>query len=125
MKPNGRDYQTDPVLKRLAGSDHTTLILARRVEVGDSHTEDPKSLEVPVMTSRQEKSATQMLNEISVGGVIYQGPFPGPSHTDNAPTWACNVYVNGQLLGSSYDHKNKKDAKEMAAMKAAESLGLM
>jgi dsRNA-specific ribonuclease len=76
------------------------------------------------MTSRQEKSATQMLNEI-VGQVIYQGPFPGLGHTDNAPKWACNVYVNGQLLGSSYGHKNKKDAKEMAAAEAAESLGLM
>jgi hypothetical protein len=32
MKPNGRDYTTDPVLKRLADSDHDTLILARRLQ---------------------------------------------------------------------------------------------
>ncbi len=82
------------------------------------------SSELPDMASRQEKSATQMLNEI-VGHVNYQGPFPGLDHTDHAPKWACNVYVNGQLQGSSYGQKNKKDAKEMAAVAAAERLGLM
>ena len=46
MKPNGRDYQTDPVLKRLAGSDHATLILARRVQARGSHTGDFQDLEV-------------------------------------------------------------------------------
>ena len=65
-----------------------------------------------------------VLNE-SGGQVIYQGPFPGLGHTDNEPKWACHVYVNGQLLGSSHDHKNKQDAKEMAATKAAERLGLL
>jgi dsRNA-specific ribonuclease len=65
-----------------------------------------------------------ILNETG-SQIIYDGPFAGPSHTDNAPKWACNVYVNGQLLGSSYGHKNKKDAKEMAAAEAAESLGLL
>jgi len=45
------------------------------------------------------------------GQIIYQGPFPGLSHTDHEPKWACDVYVNGYLLGRSYDHKNKEDAK--------------
>ena len=39
MKPNGRDHKTDPVLKRLADSDHATLILARRVQARGSHIE--------------------------------------------------------------------------------------
>ena len=56
MKPNGRDYKTDPVLKRLADSDHTTLILARSVEARGSHTEDLQNLGVPVMTSSKENS---------------------------------------------------------------------
>ena len=76
------------------------------------------------MASRQPKSATQVLNE-SGGQVIYQGPFPGLGHTDHEPKWACDVYVNGQLMGSSYDHQNKRDAKEMAAAVAAERLGLI
>jgi hypothetical protein len=32
MKPNGRHCKTDPVLKRLADSDHAALILARRLQ---------------------------------------------------------------------------------------------
>ena len=46
MKPNGRDYQTDPVLKRLADSDHATLILAHCLEARGSHTEGFQDLEV-------------------------------------------------------------------------------
>ena len=46
MKPNGRDYKTDPVLKRFAESDHATLILARRVEARGPHTEGFQDLEV-------------------------------------------------------------------------------
>jgi dsRNA-specific ribonuclease len=76
------------------------------------------------MASKQPKSATQLLNERG-GQVDYQGPFPGPGHTDHEPRWACDVYVNGELLGRSCDHKNKRDAKEMAAAEAAERLGLM
>jgi dsRNA-specific ribonuclease len=72
----------------------------------------------------QPKSATQLLNE-NGGQVVYKGPFEGAGHTDHEPRWACDVYVNGVLLGRSFDHKNKKDAKEMAAAAAAERLGLM
>jgi len=82
-----------------------------------------RSSELPNMASKQVKSATQLLNEIA-GQVVYQGPVRGLDHTDHAPKWACDVYVNGQLLGRSYGHKNKKDAKEMAAAVAAERLGL-
>lgn len=39
MKLNGRDYKTDPLLKRLADSDHATLILARRAQSRSPHTE--------------------------------------------------------------------------------------
>ena len=39
MEPNGRDYATDPVLKRLADSDHAVLILARRSQARGPHTE--------------------------------------------------------------------------------------
>ena len=38
MKPNGRDYTIDPVLKRLAHSDHATLTLARRLKARSPHT---------------------------------------------------------------------------------------
>ena len=65
-----------------------------------------------------------VLNECG-GHVVYKGPNPGPGHTDNEPKWTCDVYINGQLMGRSYGHKNKKDAKEMAAAEAAERLGLM
>jgi dsRNA-specific ribonuclease len=76
------------------------------------------------MASGQDKSATQLLNEIR-DEVIYEGPFRGYGHTDHEPKWACDVYVNGRLLGRSCDHKNKKEAKEMAAAEAAERLGLI
>ena|SRR5258706_3543758 len=46
MKPNGRDYKTDPVLKRLANSDHATLILARRIQARGSHTKGFQDLAV-------------------------------------------------------------------------------
>ena len=46
MKPNGRDYKTDPVLKRLVDLDHGTLILARRIQARDSHIEGFQDLEV-------------------------------------------------------------------------------
>jgi hypothetical protein len=39
MKLNGLDHTTDPVLKRLADSDHDTLILARRLQARGPHTE--------------------------------------------------------------------------------------
>ena len=77
------------------------------------------------MASKQEKSATQVLNENNVGHLFYQGPFAGADHTDHEPKWYCNVYVNGQLQGSSYGQKNKKEAKEMAAADAAVRLGLI
>lgn len=76
------------------------------------------------MASEPEKSATQLLNEF-VGHIFYQGPFAGVDHTDHEPKWACDVYVNGQLLGRSFGQKNKKVAKEMAAADAAVRLGLM
>ena len=46
MKPNGRDYKTDSVLKRLSDSDHATLILARRVQARGSHIEGFQDLDV-------------------------------------------------------------------------------
>ena len=46
MKPNGRDYKTDTVLKRLADLDHATLILARRVQTRGSHIEGCQDLDV-------------------------------------------------------------------------------
>ena len=46
MKPNGRDYKTDPVLKRLVDLDHATLILARRVQARGSHIEGFQDLDV-------------------------------------------------------------------------------
>ena len=39
MKPNGRDYTTDPVFRRLANSDHTALILAHSLQARSPHTE--------------------------------------------------------------------------------------
>jgi hypothetical protein len=46
MKPNGRDYTTDPVLKRLANSDHATLILARRLQARSPFTEGFQIIDV-------------------------------------------------------------------------------
>jgi hypothetical protein len=46
MKLNGRDYTTDPVLKRLVNSDHATLILARRLQARGPHTEGFQILDV-------------------------------------------------------------------------------
>ena len=46
MKPNGRDYKTDPILKRLADLDHATLILARRVQARGSHIEGFQDFDV-------------------------------------------------------------------------------
>ena len=46
MKPNGRDYTTDPVLKRLADSDHATLVLTRRLQARSPYTEGFQILDV-------------------------------------------------------------------------------
>jgi len=46
MKPNGRDYETDPVLKRLVGLDYANLTLARCLQARDPHTEGVQVLEV-------------------------------------------------------------------------------
>ena len=45
MKRNGRDYKTDPVLKRLVYLDHATLILARCLQRGP-HTEGFQNVDV-------------------------------------------------------------------------------
>ena len=39
MKPNGRDYATDSVLRRLSNADHTSLILAHSFQARGPHTE--------------------------------------------------------------------------------------
>jgi hypothetical protein len=46
MKPNGRDYTTNPVLKRLAKSDHTTLILACRLQARSPNTKGFQIIDV-------------------------------------------------------------------------------
>ena len=46
MKPNGRDYTNDPVLKRLADTDHAALILARRLHARSPHAEDFRIMDV-------------------------------------------------------------------------------
>ena len=46
MKPNGRDYKTDPVLKRLVYLDHATLILARCLQGRGPHTEGFQNVNV-------------------------------------------------------------------------------
>ena len=78
MKPNGRDYQTDPVVRRLAELDHATLILARRVQAQGSHIEGFQDLDVH-----------------GEGDGIDQGPISdvvvsqaGPDDTDAVPTFS-------------------------------------
>jgi len=39
MKPNGRDYETDSVLKRLVGLDHAALTCARSLQAQGPHIE--------------------------------------------------------------------------------------
>ena len=46
MKPSGRDYTTDPVLKRLDDSNHAALILACRLHARSPHAEDFQILDV-------------------------------------------------------------------------------
>ena len=46
MKANGRDYKTDPVLKRLVYLDHATLILARCLQARGPHTEGFQNVDV-------------------------------------------------------------------------------
>ena len=46
MKPNGRDYKTDPVLKRLVDLDHATLTFACRLQVRGPHTEGFQNVDV-------------------------------------------------------------------------------
>ena len=83
MKPNGRDYKTDPVLKRLAESDHSTLILARRVQARGPHTEGFQGLEV----YNEDSSSNQ--GPISEAGVSQVEPGDTEAvpalRTDSAP----------------------------------------
>ena len=46
MKPNGRDYKTDPVLKRLIDLDRATLILASCLQAQGPHTEGFQNVDV-------------------------------------------------------------------------------
>jgi len=39
MKPNGRDYETDSVLKRFVGLDHAALTFARCLQAQGPHIE--------------------------------------------------------------------------------------
>ena len=48
MKPNHRDYTTDPVLKRLVDSDHATLILAHRLQSRSPHAEGFQILDIQI-----------------------------------------------------------------------------
>ena len=80
MKPNGRDYKTDPVLKRLSDSDHATLILAHRVQGQGSHIEGFQDLDVH-----------------GEGDGIDQGPISDmvvsqaePDDTDTVPAFSTN-----------------------------------
>ena len=69
MKPNGRDYQTDPVLNRLADWDHTTLILARRVEARRPHIEGFQDLEVH---GEGDGSNQRPISDVDVDGKVDQ-----------------------------------------------------
>ena len=80
MKPNGRDYKTDPVLKRLVDLDHGTLILARHVQGQGSHIEGIQDLDVH-----------------GEGNGIDQGPISDmvvshaePDDTDTVPAFSIN-----------------------------------
>jgi len=46
MKPNGQDYETDPVFKQLVDLDHAALILARSLQARGPHTEGVQILDV-------------------------------------------------------------------------------
>ena len=56
MKPNGRDYKTDPVLKRLVDLDHATLILARCLQAQGPHTEGFQIVDVPSEALKRRSS---------------------------------------------------------------------
>jgi len=46
MKPNGRDYEADPVLKRLVDLYHATLILTPCLQARGPHTEGSQIIDV-------------------------------------------------------------------------------
>ena len=54
MKPDGCDCVTDLVLKRLADSDHDTLILARRLQARGPHTEGATTTQTAPKAIREQ-----------------------------------------------------------------------
>ena len=106
MKPNGRDYTTDPVLKRLADSDHATLILARRLHAQSPHAEDFQILDVhdgcDDNGSNQEHisdlSASQAEPETVRSLSTNSTPPPTPEHQTSTATPAYRRNVDNLFL---------------------------
>jgi hypothetical protein len=116
MKPNGRDYTTDPVLKRLAKSDHTTLILGRRLQARGPYTKGFQIIDIynddrddsrnrghisDVSVSRTEADDTGTVPAIGSGTV----PPMEERQVSTAPTSEGNaeslVLVEPQLQGTN------------------------
>lgn len=85
MKLNGRNYATDPVLKRLANSDHATLILARRLQARGPHTEGFQILDVHD-DDDDDGSNQGHISDVSASQAEPDGTETVPGlHTDSAP----------------------------------------
>jgi hypothetical protein len=104
MKPNGRDYKTDPVLKRLADSDHATLIFARRLQAlqipdvhdADDGTQGPIS---DVIASQAAPNDTAAVPVFSTGSA--SPPTEGQQESTATPAIGRNV-ENAVLRRSRY-----------------------
>ena len=109
MKPNSRDYTTDPVLKRLADSDHATLILARRLHARSPHAEDIQILDVhdgcedngsnqehisDLSASQAEPGDTETVRSLSTDSA----PSPTPEQQTSTATPASRRNVDNLFL---------------------------
>jgi len=100
MKPNGRDHNTDPVLKRLVYSDHATLILARHLQAQGPHTEGFQILDVHD-DDKDDDGNRGHISDVSVSHAepddietapaISTDPAPPPTEEQQPPASGGNV----------------------------------
>ena len=114
MKPNGRDYKTDPVLKRLVDLDHATLILhTEGFQTVDVHVEgdgDNQGRTPDVSASQAEADDTETVAVLWTDS----GPQPTekPQESTASPAFGRNV-ENVTLIGPRSQEDEDEDEDEV------------
>jgi len=120
MKPNGRDYKTDSVLKRLVDLDHATLILARCIQGRGPHTEGLQNLDVNDEDDGDNQgpitnmSASQQAEAVDIEAVPALCTDSGPPPTEERQeSKATPAFGGGMENAALIDPQFQEDDEEM------------